>query len=369
MSKTNFHHTKPAQGAGLEKNGVVADSFVALAEKIKSLVRLAQEQGQLTFDDVNEVLTDEFSAPAQLDHVYAKLRELEIEVVEAAEVDHVKPVDKDDAEEDEHRLDTLDDPVRMYLKQMGAVPLLTREQEVEISKRIEAAENVLRQVVYSFGFAGKEHIALAEKLLADPPRERFDRVVLDKKIHSRDAHTKALRRLVVRVRELDHEVDQHFNRWRDAHQNAKRNREHDEFSKLDQKLAGAVSQVLFQAEGCRGNGAGGRKHPRQNAIQPARARRRAEPARIQRAKTPGRGRAANAAGAGGIRADAASGFLAGVRPAGRRRRAGAAGQDGNGRGQPAARHLHRQKIHQPRAVVPRPDSGRQHRPDEGRGKI
>ncbi len=186
---------------GPRKNhDATADAEAALAEKVKELVLLAHEQGRLTFDDVNEALTEEFTTPAQLDHVFAKLRELEIEVVEAAEVDAVKPADKEDSDEDEQRLDALDDPVRMYLKQMGAVPLLTREQEVEISKRIEAADTELRKVVYSFGFAGKEHIALAEKLLADPPRERFDRVVLDKKVDSRDAHLKALRRLVGNVR-------------------------------------------------------------------------------------------------------------------------------------------------------------------------
>ena len=53
----------------------------------------------------------------------------------------------------------------MYLRQMGQVPLLTREQEVEISKRIEAAENEIKRIVCNFGFAGKEHIALAEKLI------------------------------------------------------------------------------------------------------------------------------------------------------------------------------------------------------------
>ena len=67
-------------------------------------------------------------------------------------------------EDDKARLDILDDPVRMYLKQMGQVPLLTREQEVEISKRIEDAENEFKKIIYSLGFAGKEHIALAEKL-------------------------------------------------------------------------------------------------------------------------------------------------------------------------------------------------------------
>jgi RNA polymerase primary sigma factor len=246
MSKPKDHQTESAQRAGPEKNGSTALPFAALAEKVKALIQLAHEQGQLTFDDVTETLTEEFCAPAHLDQVYAKLRELEIEVVEAAEVDNIKPLDKEDAEDDEHRLDSLDDPVRMYLKQMGAVPLLTREQEVEISKRIEAAETELRRVVHSFGFAGKEHIALAEKLLADPPRERFDRVVLDKKVASRDAHLRALRRLVGRVRELDQEVDQHFNRWRDAHQNAKRNREHDEFEKLDKKLQALFPKFFFK---------------------------------------------------------------------------------------------------------------------------
>ena len=81
-------------------------------------------------------------------------------------------------------------------KQMGKVPLLTREQEVEICKRIEDAEISQRKIVYSMGFAGKEHIALAEKLIAEPPKERFDRVILDKKIDSRDKHLKYLRRLV-----------------------------------------------------------------------------------------------------------------------------------------------------------------------------
>ena len=123
-----------------------------------------------------------------------KLRALEIEIVDQAEVDRVKTAGAE--EDDTDRLDILDDPVRMYLKQMGQVALLTREQEVEISKRIEAAENEVRKIIYSLGFAGKEHIALAEKLLADPPRERFDRVVLDKKVDSRDAHLRALRRLI-----------------------------------------------------------------------------------------------------------------------------------------------------------------------------
>ncbi len=69
---------------------------------------------------------------------------MEIDIIEASEVDRYKDGKKDPEEEEEEKpeakLDILDDPVRMYLKQMGQVPLLTREQEVEISKRIEEAE-------------------------------------------------------------------------------------------------------------------------------------------------------------------------------------------------------------------------------------
>jgi RNA polymerase primary sigma factor len=246
MSKLKPDQIEPTPAAGLEKNKPSADPVAAIAEKMKELVRLAHEQGQLTFEDVNEVLTEEFSTPAHLDVVFAKLRELEIEVVDAAEVDRVKPANAEEAEEDEGRMDALDDPVRMYLKQMGAVPLLTREQEVEISKRIEVAETELRKIVYRFGFTGKEHLALAEKLLADPPRERFDRVVLDKKVASRDTHLKTLQRLVARVREVDLEVDHHFNLWRDAHQNARRTRERDELEKADRKLQALFPKFCFK---------------------------------------------------------------------------------------------------------------------------
>jgi len=245
MSKVKSPPTEPASTAGPENHNTPAAPGIDLAEKIKELVRLSKEQGQLTFEDVNEILTEEHATPPNLDHIFAKLRELEIEVVDSAEVDRVKPVDKEE-EEEEPRMDSLDDPVRMYLKRMGAVPLLTREQEVEISKRIEVAENELRRIVYSLGFTGKEHLALAEKLLADPPRERFDRVILDKKVDSRDAHLQALRRLTKRTRELDLEVDRHFNLWRDAHQNAKRTREHEEFEKLDKKLQATFPRYYFK---------------------------------------------------------------------------------------------------------------------------
>ena len=82
----------------------------------------------------------------------------------------------------------------MYLKQMGQVPLLTREQEVEISKRIETAENHVREIINNLGITAREHVALAQRLQSG--RERFDRVILDKKIDSREQYMRVLPRLL-----------------------------------------------------------------------------------------------------------------------------------------------------------------------------
>ncbi len=216
-----------------------------IAEKIKELVRLAQEQGYLTYGDITEALPENLVTAEDLDEIYTKLRNLEVEIVDQAEVDRIKQPEPEE-EEDKTRLDILDDPVRMYLKQMGQVPLLTRAQEVEISKRIEAAENEVKRIVCSFGFAGKEHIALAEKLISEPPKERFDRVILDKKIDSRDAHLRAIRKLIRIVRELDQRVDEKFAAWQNRAEKEKRNRFQSAFKQSDLKLQKSFDKFYYK---------------------------------------------------------------------------------------------------------------------------
>jgi len=223
---------------------VKSQSGVELTEKIKELVRLAQEQGYLTYGDINDALPENVVTPEDLDEIYMKLRNLEIEIVDQAEVDRVKQPEPEE-EEDKSRLDILDDPVRMYLKQMGQVPLLTREQEVEISKRIEDAENEVKRIIYGFGFSGKEHIALAEKLISEPPKERFDRVIVDKKIEGRENHLKDLRRLVKNVRDLDQSVDEKYAAWQNTPK-AKREKPRKEFDKLDHKLQGTFPKFYYK---------------------------------------------------------------------------------------------------------------------------
>ncbi len=250
-------HQRAGRGSAEEKAAALAGGLIPLVrsdkvapamditEKVKELVKLAQEQGYLTYNDINDSLADAIVTPEDLDEIYIKLRNLEVEIVDQAEVDRVKQPEPEE-EDDKGRLDILDDPVRMYLKQMGQVPLLTREQEVEISKRIEDAENEVKKIIYSFGFAGKEHIALAEKLISEPPKERFDRVILDKKIESRDNHLKALRKQVKDVRTIDQQVDDYYAEWQTAANKAKRDKLFAPFKKADEKLQRTFSKFFYK---------------------------------------------------------------------------------------------------------------------------
>jgi len=231
-------------GADPRANGPAAG--LELSEKVKELVRLAREQGYLTYNDINDALPDVVVSTEDLDNLYCKLRNLDVEIVDQAEVDRIKQPEPDE-EEEKVRLDILDDPVRMYLKQMGQVPLLTREQEVEISKRIEEAENQVKLIVYSFGFAGKEHIALAEKLISDPPKERFDRVIVDKKIEGRENHLRDLRKLLRHVRQLDQTVDDTYAAWQNSEKpKSSTNKPARLFKKLDGKLQRAFNRFFYK---------------------------------------------------------------------------------------------------------------------------
>lgn len=215
-----------------------------IAAKVKELILLAREQGHLTYNDINDALPESVVSPDDLDEVFVKLRGLDIEIVDQAEADQSRQAESES--EDQDRLDVLDDPVRMYLRQMGQVPLLTREQEVEISKRIEDAELNVQRIIYSLGFTAKEHIALAEKLASEPPRERFDRVVMDSQTERRAKYTKSLHKLMKTVRLLDQEVDEQFRAARDAKTKSSRTRALNQFKKLDAKLQSTFKKFCFK---------------------------------------------------------------------------------------------------------------------------
>src|SRR6478609_11473014 len=127
-----------------------------LDEGLKTLLELGKRRGFLTFDQVNDYLPDEASSPDKIQGLLEAIDELGIELVneEEAESRLLASGDLDDdsdelADEPEDEeveltpedLDEIsrriDDPVRMYLTQMGEIPLLTRDQEINLAKRIE----------------------------------------------------------------------------------------------------------------------------------------------------------------------------------------------------------------------------------------
>src|ERR1051326_7899630 len=215
---------------------------IDLTETIKTLLHLAHEHGHVTYDDINDILPDGIS-PDDLDELYTKLRGLDVEIVDHAEVERAKPAEAE--EEEDSRLEVLDDPVRMYMNQMGKVPLLTREQKDEICKRIEEAEGDMKRLVYSLGFTAKEHIAIAEKLLSEPPKERFDRVVVDKKVANREGHLRDLRNLIKKVRLMDSQVDAKYLEWQKAAQKSK-DKVFSVFRKLDKKLQDTFPKFFYK---------------------------------------------------------------------------------------------------------------------------
>ena len=207
---------------------------------VRDLIRLAKEQDYLTFDDINEALPELSTDIELVDELIARLRSMNFRIIDASEVDTPAKVEDENKEESnelpdekgerdrDSRLDILDDPVRMYLKQMGEVPLLTREQEVEISKRIEKAESETRRILSRFGFISGIYLDLARRLQEGD--ERFDRVVIDKKVSNRQRFLKNLEKLCLQLEEHRAAMDDLYDRIRGA--------------KGDEKLAEEWEQAL-----------------------------------------------------------------------------------------------------------------------------
>src|SRR6202162_732607 len=124
---------------------------------LQGLVDLGREQGYLTFEQVNDFLPQDVASPTDLRAALDSFEDLDIKVLEevpSESADEVEVEAKKEAEEAPEApapaadsLGESSDPVRLYLKEMGNFQLLSREQEVEIAKRIEAGENEVEEEV------------------------------------------------------------------------------------------------------------------------------------------------------------------------------------------------------------------------------
>ena len=185
-------------------------------QKVEELVAIAKEQGYLTYEEINEVLPMNFDSAEQIDQVLIFLSGMDIQILNQAEVERQKERKKEAKE-----LETLskrsdaaaDDPVRMYLKEMGSVPLLTREEEVEISKRIEKAQIQIEKIIMRFRYSAKETIAIANYLITG--KERFDKIIAEKEIEDKPVFLKNLPKLRDKLKEEDDQLQGFLERLRD----------------------------------------------------------------------------------------------------------------------------------------------------------
>jgi len=193
------------------KTGTLSPKLGApeIQEKFRELVRLAKEQGYLTYDEINELLLNDLTDPNDVEAVMERFHNLELNIIDASEADRFKDGKTNSADGEDSvtgsKPDALCDPERLYFRQMGRVPLLTREEEVEICQRIEGADLEVTRHLHLCGFAACSYLAIADRLIGGG--ERFDRVVLDKKINSRERYLKSLPKLCGRLKQLHQEND------------------------------------------------------------------------------------------------------------------------------------------------------------------
>jgi RNA polymerase primary sigma factor len=240
LAKATPNH---AEGAPAGAENIPAGG---INDKIRHLIRLSKEQGYLTFDDINEALPESVENQEEIDNVLSILQNLEIEILEPDQVEDYKQR-QEEAEEEESRTsqnDILDDPVRMYLKQMGQVPLLTREQEVEISKRIETAELKAQEALFQAAAIGSYIGGLGAKLLNR--EERFDRVVIDKKIESREAYFKGLQKLVENTQSSESGVAEAWDEYLKAKGEAEKKKVLSKFRKRENVLRSYFGKFYFK---------------------------------------------------------------------------------------------------------------------------
>lgn len=138
----------------------------------EQLINMEGEKGFLTFDETSELPPNDIVSSDQIDDVLMMFDEMDIDVVDdlhGLKADEEKTIEKEEEEGDELETEALakaTDPVRMYLREMGSVSLLTREGEVEIAKRIESGKREVLSIVLSCPMAVKEVINLGSLIKA-----------------------------------------------------------------------------------------------------------------------------------------------------------------------------------------------------------
>src|SRR5436190_4752501 len=162
--------TAPHRGTDVNSDLSIEEKY----DEVRQLINIGKEKGYLLYDEVNELLPSEITSSDELDDLFNTFGSAGIEVIDSDQKylrDDAKPIDRtaEGAEELEldltpGALDKTNDPVRMYLREMGTVPLLTREGEVEIARRIERGKLAVIKSISRTPLISKKVIHLGDQL-------------------------------------------------------------------------------------------------------------------------------------------------------------------------------------------------------------
>jgi RNA polymerase primary sigma factor len=164
----------------------VEEEAIAERKEVKDLLAAGREKGFLTYDEVNDALPADIVSSDQIDDVMSMFGDNDIEIVDAqkaAQSNEIKPTvaveeenkqeaDEEEKDEDDEPGGKSNDPVRLYLRKMGSVSLLTREGEVEIAKRIEEGEKEVLRAMLACRVAVADILDIGNKLKTGKLRVR-----------------------------------------------------------------------------------------------------------------------------------------------------------------------------------------------------
>ncbi len=165
-------------------------------QKIEEIVAISKDQGFITYEEINDILPMSFDSSDQIDQILIFLSGMDVQILNQAEVEKQRERKKEvkEVESLPKKSDAAaDDPVRMYLKEMGYVQLLSREEEVEISKRIEKAQLQIEKIIMRFRYSTSETISIIHYLVHG--KDRFDKILSEKEIDDKQHFLKMLPRL------------------------------------------------------------------------------------------------------------------------------------------------------------------------------
>ena len=159
-----------------------------LNEVINEIKRRSETNGgYVTYEELNQVLPQNIVDAIQSENSLRMLEALGVRVIREEDVKKfVEARDAKNGDPKGSRSDIIEDPIRMYLHQMGQVELLSRDEEIAICRTIENAETITREYFNRFLFAPQMYARLLDKL--ESQSERFDRIVTDKFDENRDAY-------------------------------------------------------------------------------------------------------------------------------------------------------------------------------------